>query len=233
MRSDSYSINPYTRVFFLILSFIGAIICKDTLYMILFLSLALVPFFIINRKFIFYVRFFLFGILPIYVSFILLYVIIQKNQSQGWEYIHYRVIKLLLYTSIVQVFLSFKPQEIIDTMIALRIRGSNLMVILGAFSIWEDVIKRSNKIITARYARGNVVKRNLFNTVKQVPFALVPLINGVLRTSIERSESWQRKDIVNLVSNWKPKQMKTVVYSDLWLLISAIVFFVVNVYRND
>lgn len=78
-------------------------------------------------------------------------------------------------------------------------KGESLITVLGAFTVWTDVSYRSEKIITARFARGFVGRRTIINKAKQFPFVLVPLVVGILRTSTERADSWGQKNILQLV----------------------------------
>jgi energy-coupling factor transporter transmembrane protein EcfT len=77
--------------------------------------------------------------------------------------------------------------------------------VIGAFTVWADIKRRSEQIIIARFSRGFISKRNFLNTAKQFPHVLVPLIIGILRTSIERSETWIRWNIINLISTKRTK----------------------------
>lgn len=168
----------------------------------------------------------LFAIVPIYLSFILLYIIILKEEN--WDFIHLKVLKLILFTSVIQLTLSIPAEQLITTFKKWRLKGETLITVLGAFTVWTDVSYRSEKIITARFARGFVGKRTIINKAKQFPFVLVPLVVGILRTSTERADSWEQKNILQLVeknmveeSNYPIElNLILVLISLSWLLIS-------------
>lgn len=149
----------------------------------------------------------LFGIVPILLSFILLYIVVLKGVNGGWNFIALKILKLVLYTSMLQFCLLIPSENLISTFKMWGLKGETLITVLGAFTVWADVSYRAEKIITARFSRGFIEKRTFFSKAKQFPFVLVPLFIGILRTSTERAESWEQKDILHLVQNFKPEKV--------------------------
>ncbi|MDD2798779.1 MAG: energy-coupling factor transporter transmembrane component T [Bacteroidales bacterium] len=225
MKDVFYSIHPYTRICFLALGITGTIFANRITILSLYWLFTLIPFFVINRKLVSHIKVLLFVFLPIYLSYILIYVWASKF---GFDYVSFRVAKLMVFATVIQIFFSFKSNEQIDTFLKWKFKGNLLLVILGTFSVIDDIVKQSDKIVTARYARGFIKDRNIYNTIKQIPQTLVPLFAIAIRTSIERSDSWERKDMLSLLSNWEQKRYRTHYLSDIWILITTTLYLVIS-----
>lgn len=200
------SIHPYVRFFFLIGTLISIILFHQVwqlvlLYVALILPLAIITSAIKNQ-----LRLLLFGILPISLTFILIYIIILNGSNGSWDFILLKILKILNITSIFQIALTIKPGEMLSTFKMVGIKGEKLITLMGTFSVWADIKRRSEQIVVARFARGFIGKRNFINTAKQLPYVLVPLIIGILRTSVERSELWTQWDIIKLINNHETKR---------------------------
>lgn len=201
MNKQGLYLKPKFRLIFLFNCFIGTLMIDNLTLMIIFYCLFLLPLFIYSCQIKKHISFLLFGMLPILASFILIYIIILKGTNGDWEFVVTRVLKLMLYTSVLQLALMIPNNYLIYTFKRWGLKGDNLLLALGAFTVWYDVSSRTDKIIIARFARGYVKKRNWFNKAKQFPYLFYPLIIGMIRTSTERAESWQQKKITYNIAN--------------------------------
>jgi hypothetical protein len=205
MKVVKINIHPYIRLLLLV-GIIGSVILYRHIFQLGLLYIAfIIPLILlmgITRN---HVRLLLFGIVPIAFTFILIYILILSGNKENWYFIIVKILKILAITSIFQVVLTFESGALYPTFRKLGLKGESLITVIGAFTVWADIKRRSEQIIIARFARGFISKRNFINTAKQFPFILVPLIIGILRTSIERSETWIRWDIIALISRKRAK----------------------------
>lgn len=221
MNSLKYIVHPYVRLLFLLTIIFGTIF-NDRLSQILILYLfVIVPLFFMGSNFKSHLRLILFGILPIFLTFILLYIFIYKNPEYGWDFIVLKTVKLLIYTSVFQLTLMIPAKHLFNTLVKWNLKGEALLTSLSAFTVPNDIVTKSEKILDARFARGFIKKRTIWEKSKQLPFVLVPLIIGIIRTSHERADSWEQKRIISLLSNFRQNN-QSLQYD--FLLNSSIVF---------
>lgn len=205
MEDNKLSINPFIRLLFLAGSLTGILLINKIEWLLCFYFIVIIPLFVLSGQIKRHLNLLLFAFVPIYLSFVLLYIVVLKEGN--WQFIHLKVLKLLLLTSAIQITLSIPANQLISTFKKWGLKGETLITVLGAFTVWTDVTYRSEKIITARFARGFVGKRNRINTAKQFPFVLVPLVVGILRTATERADSWTQKNILQLVKGDKENKI--------------------------
>ncbi|MCC8147206.1 MAG: hypothetical protein LIO93_12410 [Bacteroidales bacterium] len=111
-----------------------------------------------------------------------------------------------------------------------KIKGEALITVLGAFTVWTDVSNRAQKILTARFSRGFIRERTVIQKIKQFPFVLIPLVIGVLRTSTERAESWEQKDIIYLMEINESDSIKTSLFLNVFLLAASCTWLIISIY---
>lgn len=223
------SIHPYVRFFFLIGTLISVILFHQVWQLVLLYVALILPLVIINSAIKNHLRLFLFGILPISLTFILIYIIILNGSNGSWDFILLKIMKILNITSIFQIALSIKPGEMLSTFKTVGIKGEKLMTLMGTFSVWADIKRRSEQIVVARFARGFIGKRNFINTAKQLPNVLVPLIIGILRTSVERSQVWTQWDIIDLINNHESKKYEYSIAANMIIGLFTAFFIVIGI----
>ena len=230
MNLNNNIIHPYVRIIFLILSLIAVLLIGNIYYLLGFYILFLLPVRLSLNLINIHLRLILLGIIPIFLTFILLYIIILKEVNGGWDFIFLKCLKILCFTSVFQIFLSIPPNMLLTTFKKWGFRGDNLLTLIGAFTVWADIKTRSNQIVIARFARGFVGNRTIFNTAKQFPYVLVPLIIGVLRTSIERVEVWEQRNIPDLVDSTELRQIQYNSFFNFLMIIIPVGFILLAVY---
>ncbi|MEQ1625251.1 MAG: hypothetical protein ABL870_11205 [Sediminibacterium sp.] len=199
MEINNLYLHPFIRLSFLVGGITGSFLINLPVLLLSFYSLLILPLFILSGQIKKHINLMLFGMLPIFLSFVLLYIVVLKSSNGDWNFIYLKMLKLILFTSIIQLTLSIPSENLISTFKMWRLKGEALITVLGAFTVWADVNYRAGKIITARFSRGFIGKRTVISKAKQFPFVLVPLVIGILRTSTERAESWEQKNILHLV----------------------------------
>jgi hypothetical protein len=166
------------------------------------------------------------------LTFILIYIIILKGNNGGWDFIIIKLLKLLNITSAFQITLAIKSGELFPFFREIGLKGQTLITLIGAFTVWADIKRRSEQIITARFARGFIRKRTYLNTAKQFPYIMVPLIIGILRTSIERSQTWAQWNIIYLINNRKLKRQEFPVIANLIILLVTTLCLIISIIYN-
>lgn len=203
MFKYNYYIHPFVRIAFLICAVVGIFLAKGILPILLFYLLAILPLFVFSKKIKAHLKFLLFGVVPIFLSFILIYIIVLQVKNGGWEYIIEKVLRLTSIASAFQIVLTIPANDLFNTFKKWGLKGESLITVISVFSVWSEISNRADKIVTARLSKGYVKNRNLLSMAVQFPYTLNPLIIGVIRTSVERAESWQSKNILHLVDNYK------------------------------
>lgn len=223
-------IHPHCRLLFLISSLMTFLLTGNFNFLLGFYILFILPLVFILDLIRVHLRLFVFGLIPIFFTFILLYIIILKGSSDGWDFILVKCLKILGITSVFQISLSIPPNMLFTTFKKWGFKGDRLLTLIGAFTVWADIKTRANQIITARFARGFIGKRNLVNTAKQFPYVIVPLIIGIMRTSIERVEVWEQRNIPYLIDNRKDEQIKYSVLINLLIVIIPFALMLIIIY---
>jgi len=224
------SIHPYVRILFLIAGLCGAIFCENDLALFLFWVCILIPFMTITNNLKTHIRFLLLVVLPMFGMLSFLQIIVLHNVNQYNEVVLRTVLKLIVYTTIVQFVLIIPPNQIHATFKMWGMKNDVLVTSLGSYIVWIDIISRSNKILTARFARGFIVKRTFIAKLKQLPHLLIPLIVGILRTATERAESWQQKGILYKIEMKKANKVEYTPYFNAIICIVASTWLFLNFY---
>jgi hypothetical protein len=228
----AFNIHPYIRLFFLFGTISSIILFHQTWILGLLYVLFILPLIFLTAIFRNHIRLLIFGILPISLTFILIYVLILKGTNGGWDFILVKIFKILDITSVFQIALTIKSDALFSTFRKIGIKGESLITVIGAFTVWADIKRRSEQIITARFARGFIGKRSYINIAKQFPYIMVPLIIGILRTSIERSQTWTQWDIVDLINNRKLKSEEFPVITNLGITLVTTLCLIIGIIYN-
>lgn len=232
MKQYNRNIHPFVRIFILIVVFFGTYLTNNIWIDLCFYLLVLLPFIILNGGLKFHFRFLLVGIVPIFLSFVLINIIVLQSDKGGWDTIFFRITKLTIYASVFQFTLTIPPNDLYNTFKKWGFKGDALIMLLSSFTVWNEIANKADKIVTARLARGYQKNRNVFTMAKQLPFVLNPLIIGIIRTSVERAESWHQKNIIVLAENYKNE---TILYSkgyNLVLIFVCIMYLLFCLYYS-
>jgi len=201
MNSAGLIMHPYIRLAFFFAGICGTLLITNPVLLLGIYLLVIMPTIVLNEQFWQHLKLLIVGMLPILLSFILLYMVILHNKNEGWEFIAVKLIKIVVFTSLFQITLSIPPMILFTTLKKWGFRGQPLVLVLSSLTVWEDVSYRANKIIDARFARGFVVKRNAVAQACQLPYIIVPLVIAVFRIAIERADGWEQKNMLYLVDH--------------------------------
>ena len=230
MNKSINTIHPFNRLLFLAGSLIALLLFDSLYYLLGYYLFFILPLVFLLNLIRIHLRLFVFGITPIFFTFILLYIIVMKGTNGSWDFILLKCLKILGFTSVFQVALTIPSNMLFTTFKKWGFKGDSLLTLIGAFTVWADIKTRANQIITARFARGFIGKRNIINTAKQFPYVLIPLIIGVMRTSTERVEVWEQRNIPNLVDNQKVAQMKFPILINTLVVIIPLAVVLISIY---
>jgi hypothetical protein len=141
------------------------------------------------------------GIVPIFMSYILIYIVVL-GQYQNWDNIITEVTKTMVFSTAIQIVLLVPANELIYSLKKFGIKDKFSIPIVASYSIYQDIINRADKIVSSRFSRGYITKRTRLKTIIQLPFILVPLFIQIFRSLSERSQSWEQKNIIELIKNY-------------------------------
>ncbi len=232
MNKNDFLPHPYIRLFFLLLSIGGTFIAVQISQVVIYYLLVLIPLITLSKQTKAHFRFMLIGILPIFLSLILINILILDGKNGGWSFILLKTSKLIIYASVFQFVFFIPTIDLLNTLKKWNLKGETLITIISSFTVWNEIINNANKIVTARLARGYIGKRNIPNLAKQLPYVLNPLVIGVMRTSIERAESWDKKQIIFLVQKMESDKTSYSFIYNLLMITLAFVYFIFGIYTK-
>ena len=224
MFNRNYYIHPFVRIVYLICAVFGTFLTKAIFLVLLFYLLAIIPLFFLNKNINIHLKFLFFGVVPIFLSFILINIIILHGKKGGWDFILERVIRITTYSSAIQIVITIPANDLFYTLKKWGFKGESLITVIGTLAVWGDVTNRADKIVTARLSKGYVKNRNLFTMAMQFKNTLNPLIIGVIRTSVERADSWQSKNIILLIKKYKNSKNDYNKLLNFYIIFIAIVY---------
>ncbi|MDR0427609.1 MAG: energy-coupling factor transporter transmembrane protein EcfT [Dysgonamonadaceae bacterium] len=229
METNNLYINPYIRVLFAVFGIAGTLLINRISLLICFYLVVILPLFICGQQVKKHIQLMLFGMLPVFLSFVLLYILVLKGNEGGWNFVFMRTSKLILITSIIQLTLLIPAPFLIHTFQQWRLKEESLITVLGSFTVWTDIRFRAQQILTARFSRGFIRKRTFTEKIKQFPPILIPLVIGILRTSTERAESWESKNILHLIEINQTEKIKTPLLLNVFVCLSASIWMITGV----
>ncbi len=222
MNDLSSSIHPYTRLFFLVGNISAVLLLTSPFLMLSYYLIYMLPIVIVHHLFKSHLKLAVFGILPVFFSYALIYIYILNSTKGGWDLIALRTFRLLSVTSLIQVTISIPSQALVYNLRKWRFSEEMMLITIGAFTVWKDMSTRMDKIITARFASGIVGKRSFINKAGQVPYLLSPLVIGILRASLERADIWDQKGVLVLIKNFRKDAPSHSLFYNILLCVTTI-----------
>lgn len=224
---QKFQLHPYTRLIFLIAGITGTILCENTLYLLFFWLVILIPVLTINKNIKTHLNFLLVAMLPMLVMLTLSHWIIFKNWSH-FELVLNTVLKVIVYTSIIHIALIIPQEHVLATFKMWKMKNEILITTLGSYIVWVDIANRADKIITARFSRGYITKRTFWAKLKQFPHLLIPLIIGIMRTASERAYSWEQKRIIQRLDVMNATKIEVSTLFNFFISILIVLWFGYN-----
>lgn len=226
MDSFNYiGIHPFTRIVLFLLLGTGIFFVENPLYFIILYTIILLPLIIIQKAIKTHLYFIAFGMLPFYLSYIFLYRYITENMT--WRELHFFTMRTMVIISLVQVIFTLVGEELIFSLKKWRIKNDTIILIISSVTLLEDIKRRSDIIINARFARGYISKRTWWNKIVQMPYILVPLIISILKTAELKAVNWQQRNIIELISSYQVSIKYSYFFNGLVIMISIIWMYLV------
>jgi energy-coupling factor transporter transmembrane protein EcfT len=151
---------------------------------------------------------------------------------KGLEHALFLLTKLLLYVSILQLFvLSIPTAQLSDTLHAIHMPRNITLYIVATFVLIPEIKLRSEQIYAARLSRGFMKTRSLWNRLCQLPFLIKPLVIWVVRAAIQRQEHWIQRGLLEIRCDKKQrhwKQPKSVFISSFYFILSLF-WMIINI----
>lgn len=224
------TIHPYSRVFFFITGVLGAILCTNNFLLFFFWLIVLAPLMIITGNGKVHFKFLLIVVFPMAIMLSFLFLIVLHNTIETFTSIIQTLLKLIVFTTIVQLTLLIPSNQVYSTFKMWGMKGNVLVTSLGSYIVWVDVKSRSDKILTARFARGFIAERNFITKLRQLPYLLIPLIVGIIRTATERAESWEQKKMLYRIEILKEQKIQYNIYMNASIVMIVTVWLMLNIY---
>ena len=209
---------------------LGAILCTNNILLLIFWLCFLLPLMIITGNVRLHLNFILVVVFPMFAMLTYLNWIILNKTLEEFNNVYMTILKLISYTSIFQISLIIPSNQVYSTFKMWGLKKDILITALGSYIIWIDIISRSDKILTARFARGFISERTFITKLKQLPYLLIPLIVGILRTATERAESWEQKKLIERIEIMKMQNVKYNILLNLVLLVIVLFWLILNSY---
>ena len=225
----STQLHPYFRIAILILGLSGTFICQNLIYILSFWLIIIVPIFLLLGYSKIHLRLLLIVALPMFLMLGILNYILLNGGTEGIVNAAIVVVRLIVFTSIIQIALIIPSQDLLYTLKKWGLKGDALITIIGAYTVWVDVVDKSLKIVTARYAKGYIKKRSVISGIIQIPSLLIPMIIGILRTAQVRSETWMQKNLIARIEQIESKDMSPFSVSNILPFLIMCLWVIFNV----
>jgi len=223
------NIHPYSRIFFLITGIAGGAFCTNNFLLLAFWLLVLLPLMMITGNGKAHFSFLLVVVLPMSAMLLFLSWIVWDKSTADFGNVLLTILKMIVYTTIVQVVLIIPSSQVYTTFKKWGMKGDMLVTSLGSYIVWVDIVNRSDKILTARFARGFIPARTFITRLKQLPHLLIPLIVGIIRTATERSESWQQKKVLYRIEVMKASEIKYNAFINAGMITAGAAWLLLNI----
>ncbi|MCG3167168.1 MAG: hypothetical protein POELPBGB_02952 [Bacteroidia bacterium] len=200
MKSSWFNIHPYSRLFILFLTIVGAFLA-DTLLKTFTGYFIVCMYLIFNGDFKLHFKMVLISGLPFFLMLTLVYFIILKNNpvgkfETGLQYSLFVFFRIYTITAIFQLIFNVSTKSLMVILKKWNIRGSVLILFIGIYSVWKDFKIRANRIIEARLSKGYFVNRSFIERIKHIPYLIIPIFSGTLSMAFDRSKNWTQLDLV-------------------------------------
>lgn len=233
-------LNPIIRGLSSIIAIIGILAGTNTYFLLLSWFAIIIPLDIITgiiKKQILFITAF---IIPIFFTLVLVWgwllgappgSILNSSPLAGVEFAALVSTRFLLLSSVFLLCLSIPAKQIGITLRSWGFKKNAIIIALGAFAVWPEIRLRANQIIEARFARALVPDRKFLSRLKQIPHIMVPMLNWILRSSIQRSEAWHQRHFLlgisssehNLKQNMRLTDIGFLTMTFLWTITSVLV----------
>lgn len=150
--------------------------------------------------------------------------------AEGVKYACLIALRLALLGGIGQLCLSTIPHDqLVITLQSWGLRGDGLVIALGSLTLLPEMRLRAEQVLTARYARGLISDRHILTKIRQFPYLLRPLLAWVLRSAIQRSESWQQRQLLERLAGYSYRDVVNSKTASVFFILLALMWLFVSV----
>jgi len=229
--------HPIARLIATGLGMVGTLLTNNLSLLAVGLFFGLMPIMLATGTMRSFLRFFITLVLPIAIALLFVWgwlvgappgAPIGSAPAAGIAYAGVITLRLLLLGGIGQLCLmTVRPGDLPATLRSIGIKGDALIIALASYALVPELRLRMEQVITARHARGLLPNRNLITRLRHFPFMLRPLFGWVLRSALQRTETWRQRglrfDTMGDVLHISPiSSVMVITLSLIWL--SAVVF---------
>lgn len=131
-----------------------------------------------------------------------------------------------LFTLVVR---TIPQEEVVSTLRAWGCRKETLVVLVGTLALLPELRARAEQILTARYARGLIADRRFTSRLRQLPYLLRPLTAWVLRSALQRGETWAQRDLIARIERLPQNTANSSDTMSAGVIITAALFLMLSV----
>lgn len=204
---NTFEPSPYARLLALLLAVLGTLLSKNAAVAAAAYGIGLSTLLFSKNVRHAHWIFFVFAVLPFALwNFGLWTLLIAappgqahgSNPHGGFEYALLMTARLALLALTFQLcFIGLPVSRLVKLLRAWGVKGDALLIVASSLTIWPELRERVDHVVTARYARGLVPKRSIWESMKALPLVLKPVVFNSLHHSIERSEMWQHQRLLD------------------------------------
>jgi hypothetical protein len=149
----------------------------------------------------------------------------HSDRIGGIEYGLLVVLRLAVVGGVFELtFNTLKPSDLPGVLRGMGLKGDWLVIVLGSFALLPELMRRADQIVTARLARGSLSSASFSARLTQLPFILKPLFVWVIRSAIQRAESWEQKGLLSRVNMLGSDASCSMLGSMFWVSLSIAMF---------
>jgi energy-coupling factor transporter transmembrane protein EcfT len=226
--------SPRVRLTASLLAVVATFVADDVRLLSVLLLLVFLPLthYLTIRKN--YVRFLVVFVVPLALGLLLVWgglvgappgEKIYSNWIGGVEYGLLIALRVAVVGGVFELaFNTVRPSDLPGVLRGMGVNGDWLVIVMGSFALLPELMRRADQIMTARLARGSLASSSISTRLAQLPFILKPLFVWVIRSAIQRAESWEQKQLLSRVSVLGNEANYSAMGNIVWLsLASALV----------
>jgi energy-coupling factor transporter transmembrane protein EcfT len=145
---------------------------------------------------------------------------IHSNWIGGIEYGLLVALRIAVVGGVFELaFNTVRPSDLPGVLRGMGVNGDWMVIVMGSFALLPELMRRADQIMTARLARGSLSSSSLSTRLAQLPFILKPLFVWVVRSAIQRAESWEQKQLLSRVDVLSREANYSTMGNVVWLLL--------------
>ena len=202
----SSTVHPRARALATLAAGSGTALIQNPTALALFWILVILPLIACTRLSRLHLRFVIWVLLPVAVALVVVWGWVVKAAPgglpgsaplEGLRFAAATSFRLAVLGGLWQLcFLTIPPKALGSTLRSWGLRRDLLVVALGSLAVMPDLAARSRQVLSARYARGFLGRATWWSRARQLPALLPPLVAWVLRSSIQRAETWRHRGLL-------------------------------------